>query len=71
MRLFKQINAQHPTLPVIILTAHGTIPDAVAATSARVFGFLTKPFDPQELLKKVAQAVAVAGESREAPCRQR
>ena len=26
----EQINAQHPTLPVIILTAHGTIPDAVA-----------------------------------------
>jgi two-component system, NtrC family, response regulator GlrR len=66
MQLFEQINAQHPTLPVIILTAHGTIPDAVAATQRGVFGFLTKPFDPQELLKKVAQAVTVAGESREA-----
>ena len=66
MQLFEQINAQHPTLPVIILTAHGTIPDAVAATQRGVFGFLTKPFDPQELLKKVAQAVAVAGESRDA-----
>lgn len=65
MQLFEQINAQHPTLPVIILTAHGTIPDAVAATQRGVFGFLTKPFDPQELLKKVAQAVAVAGESRD------
>ncbi|MBL8308985.1 MAG: sigma 54-interacting transcriptional regulator [Burkholderiales bacterium] len=66
MQLFEQINAQHPTLPVIILTAHGTIPDAVAATQRGVFGFLTKPFDPQELLKKVAQAVAVAGEARDA-----
>lgn len=66
MQLFEQINGQHPTLPVIILTAHGTIPDAVAATQRGVFGFLTKPFDPQELLKKVAQAVAVAGEAREA-----
>ena len=65
MQLFEQINAQHPTLPVIILTAHGTIPDAVAATQRGVFGFLTKPFDPQELLKKVAQAAAVAGEARE------
>jgi two-component system response regulator GlrR len=65
MQLFEQINAQHPTLPVIILTAHGTIPDAVAATQRGVFGFLTKPFDPQELLKKVAQAVTVSGESRE------
>jgi two-component system, NtrC family, response regulator GlrR len=63
MQLFEQINAQHPTLPVIILTAHGTIPDAVAATQRGVFGFLTKPFDPPELLAKVAQAAAVAGES--------
>ncbi|MCS6996370.1 MAG: sigma 54-interacting transcriptional regulator [Casimicrobiaceae bacterium] len=64
MQLFEQINAQHPTLPVIILTAHGTIPDAVTATQRGVFGFLTKPFDPQELLKKVAQAAALAGETR-------
>jgi two-component system response regulator GlrR len=64
LQLFEQINAQHPTLPVIILTAHGTIPDAVAATQRGVFGFLTKPFDPQELLKKVAQAVALAGDAR-------
>jgi two-component system, NtrC family, response regulator GlrR len=63
MQLFEQINAQHPTLPVIILTAHGTIPDAVAATQRGVFGFLTKPFDPPELLAKVAQAAAVAGET--------
>ena len=65
LQLFEQINAQHPTLPVIILTAHGTIPDAVAATQRGVFGFLTKPFDPQDLLKKVAQAVTVSGETRE------
>ncbi|TAG80040.1 MAG: response regulator [Betaproteobacteria bacterium] len=63
MQLFEQINAQHPTLPVIILTAHGTIPDAVAATQRGVFGFLTKPFDPPDLLQKVAQAAAVAGET--------
>ncbi len=63
MQLFEQVNAQHPTLPVIILTAHGTIPDAVAATQRGVFGFLTKPFDPPDLLQKVAQAAAVAGET--------
>ena len=65
LQLFEQINAQHSTLPVIILTAHGTIPDAVAATQRGVFGFLTKPFDPQDLLKKVAQAVTVSGEARD------
>ena len=66
LQLFEAVHRRHPLLPVLMLTAHGTIPDAVAATQRGVFGFLTKPFDPQELLKKVAQAVAVAGESREA-----
>lgn len=59
--LFEAIHRQHPTLPVIILTAHATIPDAVAATQRGVFGFLTKPFDSQELLHKVAEAVKLGG----------
>ena len=54
LQLFDAINRQHAGLPVLILTAHGTIPDAVAATQRGVFGFLTKPFDSQELLQKVA-----------------
>ncbi len=61
MQLFAAIHRQHPALPVIILTAHGTIPDAVTATQKGVFGFLTKPFDSQELLQKVAAAVALSG----------
>ncbi len=62
MQLFDAIHRQDPALPVIILTAHGTIPDAVAATQRGVFGFLTKPFDSQDLLQKVAAAIKVAGE---------
>ncbi|MEP6941324.1 MAG: sigma 54-interacting transcriptional regulator [Betaproteobacteria bacterium] len=61
LALFDAIHRQHPTLPVIILTAHGTIPDAVSATQRGVFGFLTKPFDSQELLQKVAYAVSLTG----------
>jgi two-component system, NtrC family, response regulator GlrR len=44
-------------LPVIILTAHGTIETAVQAMKAGAYGFLTKPFDDHELLEKVAHAV--------------
>jgi two-component system, NtrC family, response regulator GlrR len=58
--LFTRIHAEAPTVPVIMLTAHGTIPDAVAATQRGVFGFLTKPFDSRELLAKVAEAMAVS-----------
>ena len=62
MQLFQAIHRQHPALPVIILTAHGTIPDAVSATQRGVFGFLTKPFDSQELLQKVAAAIKLSGD---------
>ncbi|MCX7148475.1 MAG: sigma 54-interacting transcriptional regulator [Rhodocyclales bacterium] len=58
--LFARLHAEAPTVPVIILTAHGTIPDAVAATQRGVFGFLTKPFDGRELLAKVAEAMAIS-----------
>jgi two-component system response regulator GlrR len=45
---------------VVILTAHGTIPEAVAATRRGVFGFLTKPFEPQVLLETVADALRLS-----------
>ncbi len=58
--LFDRLHAEAPSVPVIILTAHGTIPDAVAATQRGVFSFLTKPFDGRELLARVAEAVALS-----------
>ncbi len=57
MVLFEQIRLQHPNIPVVIMTAHGTIPDAINATKQGVFSFLTKPFESQELLDTVAQAI--------------
>ncbi|MBX9962776.1 MAG: sigma 54-interacting transcriptional regulator [Burkholderiales bacterium] len=57
MALFDQIHRSNPVLPVIILTAHGTIPDAVAATQRGVFGYLTKPFDGKDLVTQVTRAV--------------
>ena len=64
MALFDQVHAQQPTLPVIILTAHGTIPDAVEATRRGVFGYLTKPFDGKVLLDCAAQALRLGGTPR-------
>jgi two-component system response regulator GlrR len=58
--LFDEIRARHPSLPVILLTAHGTIPDAVEATERGVFTYLTKPFDGKSLLEKIAQALALS-----------
>ncbi|AMM24068.1 sigma 54-interacting transcriptional regulator [Variovorax sp. PAMC 28711] len=59
LALFDEIRKRHPTLPVILLTAHGTIPDAVEATARGVFTYLTKPYDGRELLDKIAQALAL------------
>jgi len=63
MALFEAIRRDYPGLPVIILTAHGTIPDAVAATRRGVFGYLTKPVESKQLLEEVARAVAVSAVS--------
>ncbi|MGY5451186.1 sigma 54-interacting transcriptional regulator [Agarivorans sp. MS3-6] len=57
LALFNAIKQLYPSLPVMLLTAHGNIPDAIAATQQGVFGYLTKPFDSQELLAKVAEAL--------------
>ena len=57
MALFEQIHRALPTLPVIILTAHGTIPDAVTAVQRGVFGYLAKPFDSKTLLANISQAL--------------
>jgi two-component system response regulator GlrR len=59
LALFGEIRNRYPTLPVILLTAHGTIPDAVEATTRGAFAYLTKPFDGTLLLDKVAQALAL------------
>ena len=57
LALFDEIRKQAPTIPVIILTAHGTIPDAVNATRRGVFAFQPKPFDGKHLLDQVEQAL--------------
>jgi two-component system, NtrC family, response regulator GlrR len=62
MTLFNQVHSRNPSLPVLILTAHGTIPDAVEATSRGVFSYLTKPFDSKVLLEHVARALMISGE---------
>lgn len=70
MAFFDIAHARFPTLPIIILTAHGTIPEAVEATKRGVFTFLTKPFDSKDLLGHINRALRISGfvgAEREAP----
>ena len=58
--LFEAIHRLDSTIPFILLTAHGSIPEAVHATQKGVFSFLTKPFESKALLEQVAQALRVS-----------
>ena len=59
--LLKELQTRSPGLRVLIITAHGTIPDAVVATQSGAFGFLTKPIDKDELMSTVERALKVSG----------
>jgi len=59
--LLKELQGRSPGLRVIIVTAHGTIPDAVTATQSGAFGFLTKPIDKEELMEAVDRAMKISG----------
>ncbi|MDH4260207.1 MAG: response regulator, partial [Gammaproteobacteria bacterium] len=59
--LLKELQGRYPALPVILMTAHGTIPDAVTATKSGAFAFLTKPVEKDQLLELIESALKVSG----------
>ncbi len=61
--LLGELQRRRPGLPVVLLTAHGTIPEAVRATQTGAFAFLTKPIDNQELREKIREALKVSAPS--------
>ncbi len=58
LSLFEQMIGLRKDIPVILMTAHGTIQDAVEATQRGVFGFLTKPIDNDQLRGLLEKAVS-------------
>jgi DNA-binding NtrC family response regulator len=52
-QLLATVRARHPGLPVVMMTAYGTVEDAVGAMKGGAREFLTKPFSPQEVLHVV------------------
>lgn len=65
MEVLEAVQELDPELPVILLTAHGSIPNAVAAMRAQAFGYLGKPFSSEELESLVAAALRQRQASRE------
>ena len=60
LELLEKIRPNFPQLPVIFLTAYGTIPDAVDAMKAGAIDYLTKPFDGKELVQKIDKLIAAS-----------
>ena len=56
MELLKKVSADYPDVPVILITAHGSVDSAVAALKAGAFDYVTKPFEQEELRKVIAKA---------------
>jgi two-component system response regulator GlrR len=61
IELLKELQRRWPGLNVILLTAHGTIPDAVRATQGGAVAFLTKPVEKEHLLAEVRKALRTSG----------
>src|SRR5213080_5553647 len=58
VQLMEALHAQQRRLPVLIMTAHGTIDNAVQAVRRGAFDYLTKPFVRDELRTKIERALA-------------
>src|SRR5512146_3483782 len=56
MELLRRVAAEFPDVPVIVITAHGSVDSAVAALKAGAFDYITKPFEQEELKKVIAKA---------------
>ncbi len=67
MEVLAHCQKYHPHLPVVIITAYGTVEAAVAALKKGAFDFITKPFDQTELLSVVQKAVQTHRQRQKEP----
>jgi nitrogen regulation protein NR(I) len=56
MDLLRRVSADYPDVPVILITAHGSVDSAVSALKAGAFDYITKPFEQEDLRKVIAKA---------------
>lgn len=68
IELFTQIQKTLPDLPVIFLTAYGTIPDAVNAIRQGAVDYISKPFDGRTLIRKINDTLAAQCRITEKKC---
>lgn len=64
MELLRRLQQSFPEIPVVMLTAHGTVANAVEAMKCGALDFLTKPFEKQQVVDLVGKALAQASSAR-------
>lgn len=57
LELLQYVRKKYPQIPVIMITAHGTIDTAVEAMKRGAFDYITKPFNQEEFLKTIERAI--------------
>ncbi|MFO0549155.1 MAG: sigma-54 dependent transcriptional regulator [Polyangiaceae bacterium] len=67
MALLRELHARAPEVPVVMLTAHGTVPIAVEAMRAGAADFMMKPFDRDEVLYTLDKVLAAGATSKPPP----
>lgn len=65
--LLRQIKIFHPDVPIILMTAWGSIPLAVKGIHAGAFDFITKPWDNRQLIQRITTALDLNKDSRSEP----
>lgn len=56
MQLLEELKVKQPNLPVVMITAFGTVESAVEALKKGAFDYITKPFEQEELLNSIHKA---------------
>jgi DNA-binding NtrC family response regulator len=67
LQVLEAARERRPGLPVVVLTAYGTVPTAVSAMRGGAYHFLEKPVEIDDLSRLVAEALGGAGDNSEAP----
>lgn len=66
--LLAAVRARYSDIPVIVITAYGTVESAVEAMRGGAFDYLKKPFKEHEILEKIREACALRGGAGAAAC---
>ncbi len=67
MQLLRSLSADHPDVPVVMITAHGSVESAVEAVKLGAFDYVEKPFDQEQIRQVVSKALKTHALSRRDP----